>query len=101
MDGAQILISGVGGLGCSWAKRAHSRTGHGIDLVLIDSDESTFDYDDAHIIRLGKDLDSTGCAALPPLGEQRMRQASNVSSCLLYTSPSPRDVEESRMPSSA
>ena len=25
----------------------------------------------------------------------------NVSTCLLYTSPSPRDVEESRMPSSA
>ena len=25
----------------------------------------------------------------------------NVASCLLYTSPSPRDVEESRMPSSA
>ena len=25
----------------------------------------------------------------------------NVYSCLLYTSPSPRDVEESRMPSSA
>ena len=25
----------------------------------------------------------------------------NVDSCLLYTSPSPRDVEESRMPSSA
>ena len=24
-----------------------------------------------------------------------------ISSCLLYTSPSPRDVEESRMPSSA
>ena len=24
-----------------------------------------------------------------------------VSDCLLYTSPSPRDVEESRMPSSA
>ena len=26
---------------------------------------------------------------------------SNLQSCLLYTSPSPRDVEESRMPSSA
>ena len=26
---------------------------------------------------------------------------SGVGSCLLYTSPSPRDVEESRMPSSA
>ena len=25
----------------------------------------------------------------------------NIYSCLLYTSPSPRDVEESRMPSSA
>ena len=83
MDGAQILIAGVGGLGCSWAKRAHSRTGHGIDLVLIDADESSFDYPEAHVIRLGKDLDSTGCAALPPLGEQRMRQASSVSRTLL------------------
>ena len=26
---------------------------------------------------------------------------SDIRSCLLYTSPSPRDVEESRMPSSA
>ena len=25
----------------------------------------------------------------------------NIATCLLYTSPSPRDVEESRMPSSA
>ena len=83
MDGAQILIAGVGGIGCSWAKRAHLRTGHGIDLVLIDSDESTFDDDDAHVIRLGRDLDSAGCAALPPLGEQRMRQASSVSRTLL------------------
>jgi cell division protein FtsZ len=83
MDGAQILIAGVGGIGCSWAKRAHLRTGHGIDLVLIDSDETTFDDDDAHVIRLGRDLDSAGCAALPPLGEQRMRQASSVSRTLL------------------
>ncbi len=83
MDGAQILIAGVGGLGCSWAKRAHERAGHGIDLVLIDSDETTFDYPNAHSIRLGKDLESTGCAALPPLGEQRMRQASSVSRTLL------------------
>ena len=27
--------------------------------------------------------------------------AENILACLLYTSPSPRDVEESRMPSSA
>ena len=83
MDGAQILIAGIGGLGCSWAKRAHQKTGHGIDLVLIDADESTLSSSDAHIIRLGKDLDTAGCAALPPLGEQRMRQASGVSRTLL------------------
>ena len=28
-------------------------------------------------------------------------QGNNIKGCLLYTSPSPRDVEESRMPSSA
>ena len=28
-------------------------------------------------------------------------EATKTHSCLLYTSPSPRDVEESRMPSSA
>ena len=83
MDGAQILIAGIGGLGGSWAQRAHSRTGHDIDLVLIDADETTFNAHDAHVIRLGRDLDSAGCAALPPLGEQRMRQASDVSRTLL------------------
>ena len=83
MDGAQILIAGIGGLGSSWAQRAHIRTGHDIDLVLIDADESSFNAPDAHVIRLGRDLDSAGCAALPPLGEQRMRQASDVSRTLL------------------
>ena len=34
--------------------------------------------------------------------ELTIRQLRNrLSTCLLYTSPSPRDVEESRMPSSA
>ena len=32
---------------------------------------------------------------------RRERATSNICTCLLYTSPSPRDVEESRMPSSA
>ena len=31
----------------------------------------------------------------------RHANAGDMSGCLLYTSPSPRDVEESRMPSSA
>ena len=30
-----------------------------------------------------------------------VKSAENILTCLLYTSPSPRDVEESRMPSSA
>ena len=37
-----------------------------------------------------------------PIGEMHTRHDLIVSYiCLLYTSPSPRDVEESRMPSSA
>tara|TARA_B100000003_G_C10932876_1_gene371968 strand:- start:1959 stop:2888 length:930 start_codon:yes stop_codon:yes gene_type:complete len=78
MDGAQILIAGVGGLGCSWAKRAHIVCGNNVDLVLIDADEASFDYDQAHLIRLGKQSEDSGCAALPPLGEQRMRNASGI-----------------------
>ncbi len=83
MEGAQILIAGIGGLGCAWAKRAHEKTGQGVDLVLIDSDEKSFQNSESHIIRLGSELDSSGCAALPPLGEQRMRQATGVSRTLL------------------
>ena len=30
-----------------------------------------------------------------------LKKAKELQTCLLYTSPSPRDVEESRMPSSA
>ena len=30
-----------------------------------------------------------------------LHQDNSIAHCLLYTSPSPRDVEESRMPSSA
>ena len=35
------------------------------------------------------------------LGKGPKKNAARCFSCLLYTSPSPRDVEESRMPSSA
>ena len=34
-------------------------------------------------------------------GKSEMKTLTQIDSCLLYTSPSPRDVEESRMPSSA
>ena len=34
-------------------------------------------------------------------GEELLENMAEMGLCLLYTSPSPRDVEESRMPSSA
>ena len=50
-------------------------------------------------------------ATLSPAQRERLRAdpgafvlamlADTIATCLLYTSPSPRDVEESRMPSSA
>ena len=38
---------------------------------------------------------------LQEVAQIQVEQLTNLDSCLLYTSPSPRDVEESRMPSSA
>ena len=35
------------------------------------------------------------------MGEDKVSYHFRIETCLLYTSPSPRDVEESRMPSSA
>ena len=43
-------------------------------------------------------------AEYEPAGDQEIaieKTISQLKNCLLYTSPSPRDVEESRMPSSA
>ena len=37
----------------------------------------------------------------PPLLALNFRPVNNTKSCLLYTSPSPRDKRQSRMPSSA
>ena len=42
-----------------------------------------------------------GVKALPVKDLPQFFKASKACSCLLYTSPSPRDAHESRMPSSA
>ena len=39
--------------------------------------------------------------ALGGVADAALASIESVKGCLLYTSPSPRDVEESRMPSSA
>ena len=42
------------------------------------------------------------CNATTPIEPEVVEKMNNyLTTCLLYTSPSPRDVEESRMPSSA
>ena len=51
-----------------------------------------------------KTVETDGYQAIQvTVGERRAqhRVSQPVKGCLLYTSPSPRDVEESRMPSSA
>ena len=42
-----------------------------------------------------------GIPPLPLDAKQTAELIELIKTCLLYTSPSPRDVEESRMPSSA
>ena len=46
-------------------------------------------------------LDNDTADWVSPLGAAPALTDAEVEACLLYTSPSPRDVEESRMPSSA
>ena len=52
-DGA-LLIIGVGGIGCRWAKVAHSEIIDSADCLLVDSDSSSFrDYSNASSIHIG------------------------------------------------
>ena len=84
MDPSNILIAGVGGIGCAWAHQAHQKCLGSAHLVLIDADDASFQTgEDVHILRLGHALDSVGCAALPPLAEQRMRGLSTLTNQLL------------------
>ena len=44
---------------------------------------------------------SSGIYSWLPIGLRVLKKIENIVSCLLYTSPSPRDRTRSRMPSSA
>jgi cell division protein FtsZ len=84
MDASNILIAGVGGIGCAWAHQAFQRCQGAAHLALIDADETSFQAGESiHNLRLGHALDSVGCAALPPLAEQRMRGLSTLTTQLL------------------
>jgi len=63
------------------------------------SSKATFDYDGALVFTAECDqYNVTFRRWILDLNTISLRE---IKSCLLYTSPSPRDVEESRMPSSA
>ena len=48
-------------------------------FLLIDADEESFNsMESGRVLRLGTVIDKLGCAALPPLAEQRMRSVSAV-----------------------
>ena len=74
MDEGAILIAGVGGIGCTWAERAHSKCSELADLLLIDADETSFaGTAAAHCLHLDAGGDGRGTAALPVLAAHRLR----------------------------
>ena len=79
LDGKAALVTGAGGgLGGATARRFAAE---GASVLCTDRDL-------ARAERTVADIELAGGTAV-------------AFNCLLYTSPSPRDVEESRMPSSA
>ena len=84
MDEGSILIVGVGGVGCIWAERAHSKCRELADLLLIDADEDSFaGVPAAHCLHLDAGGDGRGTAALPALAAHRLRDGFNSISPLL------------------
>jgi cell division protein FtsZ len=74
MAEGSLLIAGVGGLGCAWAKAAHQRCSGNVDVALIDADERSLEgARHAHCLVLGDEPSAEGCAALPALAQARMR----------------------------
>ncbi len=84
MDEGAILIAGVGGIGCIWAERSHSRCQDMSDLLLIDADENSFaGAPTAHCLHLDAGGDGRGTAALPALAAHRLRDGLNSINPLL------------------
>jgi len=75
MHQGNLLVVGVGGLGCLWAERAHSRCSQFSDLLLIDADEKTFTGSpEAHCLHLDASGEARGAAALPMLAKHRLKE---------------------------
>ena len=73
LDSNSLLICGIGGVGCNWAKNAHKKCKNLSDLLLIDGDSRSLDESaEGHLLSLGDSNSIDGCAALTPLASQRM-----------------------------
>ena len=80
-DGA-LLIVGVGGIGCRWAKVAHSEMESYADLLLVDSDSSSFDeYPNASTIYIGPEGVNQGI--MPELSSSWASEYAHVFSKML------------------
>ena len=72
-------------------------TGLGDNITVSSSEEAPYEAKDTD----DKEVTSNLAEPVKDKGLGVSWELQGVYSCLLYTSPSPRDVEESRMPSSA
>ena len=82
-----IIILGANQIGCTLAETLTSEAN---DITVVDSD--------ANKLRELKDRIDIGTVVGHASHPEVLRRAGG---CLLYTSPSPRDRQKSRMPSSA
>ena len=72
MESSALLVMGVGGLGCRWARGAHSRVPDESDLMLVDADAESFrGVSNAHCLHLDATGSERGIAALPSLAAHR------------------------------
>ena len=72
MESGALLVMGVGGLGCRWARGAHSRITNESDLMLVDADAESFrGVSNAHCLHLDATGSERGIAALPSLAAHR------------------------------
>jgi|TARA_B100001094_G_scaffold226587_1_gene221017 cell division protein FtsZ len=80
----EVLIAGVGGLGCIWALEAHSRCSELAELLLIDADEASFEgAHEANCLYLDAGGEGRGAAALPSMATHRLRNGIETISPLL------------------
>ena len=89
-------------IGASWsgAKAMTATSGPGFSLMMENIGYAVMTETPCVIVNVQRSGPSTGQATKPAQGDM-MQARWGTHGCLLYTSPSPRDLSTSRMPSSA